>query len=447
MRVTTLAMREQKNQLLPDWLRFLNLGVEDSLPFAEKVRRYITTGCSAALAVAGFGFALANALDDRLFLVAHNLIAGFSGLAGLALVWTGSPRLAFGTVTLFAGLSFFQSAVRFNNGTEFYLVTGIVACMFMFDNRFSRWSLSLLLGVLFTLAKLVLLADGTVVSAISPGHYALNLWIFLLGVMVFLEVYRVVNRNYRKRLEEQQEKLERQRGELETANRAKERLFAILGHDLRGPVGNVRSVLDLLRHGELSDEEVAELRDSLADETTNLEEMLENLLAWAAGQMDRIEPRPDRFSLREKVAEVFAAQSVAAARKDVRLINEVPADLHPFADPAQVQTVLRNLVSNGVKFTLGGGLVRVSAEAVGERAEVTVEDSGVGMDPGRIASLGRGEIQTSSRGTDREKGFGIGLRICDEFVRANGGELSVGRSERAGGTAVSFGLPAKGRST
>ena len=427
--------------LLPRWLRILDMHVEDALPFAEKLRRYITSGCSLALVLGGFGFALFNWINGGPALVPSNLVTGLGGLCGLFLIGVGSPRMAFGSITLVAGLGFFSSAIRFGNGNENFLVLGIVASMFMFDRAVSRWALSLVSGLLFLLAKLVMLAEGLDTTVLPPVQYAVNLSIFLFGVMIFLELYRIVNRKYRKRLETQQRELEEHRQRLEESNRAKERLFAILGHDLRGPVGNVRSVLDLLRGGQLDSEEFDNLRDSLESETANLESMLENLLEWASSQLDRIEPRPFDSCVRDFLREEMRAIEAAAARKGVCLEEAVQPDLFARVDPTHLRTILRNLVSNGIKFSEAGGRVRVSAGLEMDRIVVSVSDEGMGMSARQVDSIRNGALRESRAGTGNEKGFGLGLRICADLIRANHGVLEVD-STPGKGSVFSISLPA-----
>ncbi len=426
--------------LLPRWLRILDMHVEDSLPFAEKLRRYITTGCSVALVLGGFGFALFNWISGGLALVPSNLVTGLGGLCGLVLVGVGSPRMAFGSITLVAGLGFFSSAIHFGNGNENFLVLGIVASMFMFDRMVSRWALSLLNGLLFLFAKLVMLAEGVESTVLPPVQYAVNLSIFLFAVMLFLELYRIVNRKYRERLEAQRCELEKHRERLEESNRAKERLFAILGHDLRGPVGNVRSVLDLLRGGQLDSEEFDDLRGSLESETANLESMLENLLEWASSQLDRIEPRPVDACLKDFIRVEIRANEAAAVRKGVRLEESVRPEFVARVDPMHLRTILRNLISNGIKFSKAGGKVLVSVGLEKDRILVSVADDGTGMNARQLDSIRSGALRESRAGTDNEKGFGLGLRICADLIRANDGVLGV-ESTLGKGSVFSFSLP------
>ena len=436
------------NSLLPAWLKFLDFRAEDHLPIAEKIRRYITFGLSVSMAIGGLFFTVYNSIIGSDFLVPQNRLLFMGGVFGVVLTLIQMYRVSFAVISASAMVSFFVSSVLFDNGAENFLVTGIVATMFMFDNRLTRWSISVAEGAFFIYAKYLLYEScGMSNSGVSFLHHATNLILFLLGLVAFLEVFRVVNRNYRQLLEEQHGQLEKQHRQLEEqatqmaeANDSKERLFAILGHDLRGPVGNVRSVLDLLRAGELTQKESEGFLEELGQEVGNLEGLLENLLGWASTQLQRIEPYPVDYSIRNQVAEVFRIQTEAAGRKKIQLVNDADEKHWVRADQAQIQTALRNLVSNGIKFTPGGGEVRIHTELRGGKVLIVVSDSGVGISEESIRAMRRGQIQKPRRGTHQEKGFGIGLRICDEFISANGDRLSIS-AEEGKGSVFYFSLP------
>tara|TARA_R100000027_G_scaffold67699_1_gene67933 strand:+ start:12731 stop:14068 length:1338 start_codon:yes stop_codon:yes gene_type:complete len=417
-------------------LQFLYIGNEEELSVAEKIRRYITLGLSLALAVGAFLFLVSNWINGKNDMIYHNLLLVMGGIGGVVLARIGFYRTAFAVILIVGNLSFFVSSVLFNNGSENYLITGIVAVMFMFERRLVRLVLSVFFGVLFNIVKLEQIgARGWEHEVLTPLHYSINIWTFLVGIIAFMELYRVVNQNYRDLLEKQREQLENQTRDLAIANESKEKLFAILSHDLRGPVGNVRSVLDLVMEGDLDAEGFDEFRGDLAREVGDVEVMLENLLGWASSHLHGLDPEPKDFALRRQVEEVLSLLHDRAQRKQIQLVNDVGPGVWVHADFLQIQTVLRNLVSNAIKFTPAdsGGEVKVSAEQDGDRVRISVADTGVGMSQDKIALLEAGRIQISDRGTDSEKGFGIGLRICDDFIKANGGQLAV-ESEVGAGT-------------
>ncbi|MBC2604029.1 sensor histidine kinase [Puniceicoccus vermicola] len=426
-----LSMIERS--LLPSWLSILNFRMKGSLPISEKVRRYILMGLSIPMSIGGFVFLVYNLFARNDVLLPLNLLLMTGGLSGIILGAFQLHRTALGIILMVAMIAFASSAIRFNNGAENFLIMGIIASMLMFDNRLVRWSIAVIDGIFLNAAKLILLGSpGSDDLAISPLYYSVSLWVFLLGTIAFLEVFRVVNQKSRLQMEKEHKSLEQQAEELTLANESKESLFAILGHDLRGPVGNVRSFLEFLQSDDLSQEDRRKLQDELIQEVGNLEVLLDNLLGWASTQLQQLVPYPVDYRLCDQVGEVLQVQYESASRKNIRLINDVDSTHWVCADRAQIQTVLRNLVSNGIKFTPQEGEVRVSSKDRGDMILIMVVDSGIGISAERIVTLRSGNIQKPSRGTNREKGFGIGLRICDQFISANGARLSIDSTDGEG---------------
>jgi len=372
-------------------------------------------------------------------LVYHNVLLALTGFCGLILVWFRLPRIGFTTIALMAGLIFFTSSVLFENGTQYFLIMAIVVSMFMFDSRLARWAMAIFLGSLFCMAEISVVSEKQELI-VPPVQVGINILLFVFGTIFFLEIYRVVNRNYRKRLEEQHRKLSEQAEILERSNQAKEKIFAILGHDLRSPVASVRSVLDLIGSGDLEKETLADLVDELEQDVENLETMLESLLEWASTQLQKVKPSPEAFSLHAQVEEVLQLQASTARRKGIELINEADKTSWIYADRSQLFTVLRNLVSNGIKFTENGGSVTVRSTKQDRDWLISVVDTGVGMNPEKLIIVREGRALSASRGTGNEKGFGIGLRICDEFIAANGSVLEI-LSEMGKGSCFRFSLP------
>jgi signal transduction histidine kinase len=158
--------------------------------------------------------------------------------------------------------------------------------------------------------------------------------------------------------------------------------------------------------------------------------LLENLPGWARSQTDAIDPVPRNLPLLER----------QAREKEVSLVLDVSEKTWVTADKEMFETIIRNLASNAVKFTPPGGTVTIEAERIDEQVEVRIRDRGVGMDQDRLNTLFNIGVLFSSPGTANERGHGLGLQICNEFVRKNGGELKV-ESTPGKGSTFFFALP------
>lgn len=283
-------------------------------------------------------------------------------------------------------------------------------------------------------------SDGT--RPIFFQSLGLNLLICLLTSVVLLKLIRTTVLRYQERLEAKNTELTRREDQLLKANAAREKLFSIIGHDLRGPIGNIKSSLDLLGDGTLDAKTFHEFRDDLGKGVNHVLVTLENLMEWGSLQSDSFRARVEDVDLRSAAQKGIELLSLVAKEKNIQVENAIPEDAVARADSYQIQAVLRNLLSNAVKFTPKNGEVRLSAAREGTGWRVSVRDNGVGMDAERVSRLLAREHETpSSPGTENERGLGLGLQLCQDFVRANHGVLAV-ESTEGRGTTVSFTLPA-----
>ncbi len=237
--------------------------------------------------------------------------------------------------------------------------------------------------------------------------------------------------------------IKRQREELDRLNATKDRLFSVIGHDLRGPFMGLLGALELLR--DASDDMDAQTKHELI---TNLYEsaertyrLLENLLEWSRSQQRAIELHRRPIDLRELVVETIQLFQAAAGQKEVSVTTDVPDGLAVFADRDMIGTVMRNLVNNAVKFTKPGGSVTISARERASVVEIDVHDTGIGIDEEARDALFDLSRAVTRTGTGGERGSGLGLLLAHDYVIRNGGTISV-ESAPGEGTCFRLALPA-----
>ena len=235
--------------------------------------------------------------------------------------------------------------------------------------------------------------------------------------------------------------LEEKSLELDTLNRQKTLLFSIIAHDLRNPFQAILGLSSVLA-------KAAETRDAAAimrraqgvhQAAEQAYGLMESLFAWADLQMDTVAVPLGDVDLEAVAANVVAGMRELAADKGIRLETQC-AGLHVHAHGDMLATVLRNLVSNAIKFTLPGGSVTIGAISTGDMIKINVSDTGIGMPPGRTTDLFRLDRRTTTNGTAGERGSGLGLLLCRDLVGRLGGELDVD-SVMDRGTAFHFTLP------
>ncbi|MCS7004436.1 MAG: HAMP domain-containing histidine kinase [Cytophagales bacterium] len=223
-------------------------------------------------------------------------------------------------------------------------------------------------------------------------------------------------------------KLSESEANLRELNHIKNRFFSIISHDLRGPFNTLRGFLNILSsHAEgFSPSEIKALTAEMLIAVNNVYNLTNNLLQWSLTQTDGIKVNPTEVDLHKAVSETFTILSRQAQEKEITLYNYVPEGEKLYTDPNILDFVIRNLVANAIKFTEIGGWIRVSSHRLENgRLEIQVADNGVGIEPERLQKLFKIEERTSTKGTLNEKGTGLGLILCKEFLQKCNASMSV----------------------
>jgi signal transduction histidine kinase len=234
--------------------------------------------------------------------------------------------------------------------------------------------------------------------------------------------------------------LEEQSASLQSVNDTKDKLFAIIGHDLRGPVGGLKSILDMFTAGVLPQQAFLELTPKLRDNVQNVYTTLENLLQWSQAQMNGLLTHPQTIRVFPLVEEVSRLFTDSLTQKMIRIENLVSNDAQVYSDADHLKLILRNLFSNAIKFTQSGGHITVSAGTKEKDTVIVVTDNGIGMDHQQLQRLFVLSAAFSTQGTSGEKGTGLGLLLCKELAEKNNGFIRV-ESRLNEGTSFFIHLP------
>ncbi|MEK7720455.1 MAG: response regulator [Bacteroidota bacterium] len=246
------------------------------------------------------------------------------------------------------------------------------------------------------------------------------------------------------KLYQQSRILQEQSKKLQELVATKDKFFSIIAHDLRGPLGGFMSLTELLADEsfEFTPAEQKEMNLDLYKSSRNLFNLLENLLVWARMQQGQIVFNPVQINLKELVSESITALEDAIRKKAILVTEQVPERQNVYADSNMLQSIVRNLISNAIKFTPKAGSVTVSSYSTENNTSViVVKDTGIGMNSTMTANLFRLNINNSRPGTEGEQSTGLGLLLCKEFVEKHGGEIWVESVEDAG-TSFYFTIPA-----
>lgn len=236
-----------------------------------------------------------------------------------------------------------------------------------------------------------------------------------------------------------------QRKQIEQKSQFEKKIFSVIGHDLRSPVGNIRSYIDAyLSVNENLDSNTSNFLKDLYILADNSFSLLENILNWAKSQSGAIVCRPQPENIARIIHYNIKLFSIQAENKNISLRYVGTDDIKAFVDRELISGVLRNLISNAIKFTPHKGEVVITASHKkihgSSRAVVEVRDNGVGMSPETIDKILNKNIHLTTYGTDNEKGSGLGIQLCKEFISLNTGDLWI-ESKPGKGTSFFISLP------
>lgn len=227
--------------------------------------------------------------------------------------------------------------------------------------------------------------------------------------------------------------------ELEELNKLKDKLLSVVSHDFRGPLNSLRGTLTLFLKGTISNEELNMLTKDLVEKLDNTYNLLENLLSWAKSQMQGTKVYKKEIDLKSISNDCMDLLSPIAEKKLITINNGIKDPLYAFADNEMVKLVLRNLISNAIKFTTAGDQIHLGAIVKNDKVVFSVSDSGMGISNENQDRLFKPENYSTS-GTSNETGMGLGLLLCKDFIEKNDGEIWF-ESELGKGSIFYFSLP------
>lgn len=240
------------------------------------------------------------------------------------------------------------------------------------------------------------------------------------------------------------EALEKYTADLKELNKTKDKFFSIIAHDLKSPFQGLLGYSQILttEYETLSEEEKIFFINGIGELTNSAFRLLENLLEWSRMQTGRIAFDPETFLLNKEVSSTLLLLSQTAKNKDIALEKHIEGDISVFADKNMLTTIIRNLISNSIKFTKQEGKITLSAELIKNMVKITVADTGIGMRQEDVDKLFKLDKNFSTAGTNKEEGTGLGLLLCKEMVEKHGGRIWV-ESKVGEGSKFIFTVPQK----
>ncbi len=330
-------------------------------------------------------------------------------------------------------------AFGYRLGTQNYLVIALVALAIYATNKTYR-AISILVIILTAISV-------NLYQVYNPPVYPLPELTGLLSVINVLTPLVIISMicwNVIADAARSYSIISRQKRDLADSNQFKDKVLSILGHDMRTPFNSAKSLLYLLENKSLSAEEHKQVMSQLHADIDLSLQTLDNILDWASqayyGSVLKTKTQTHLIMIKAMVDTTIAGFSHLATQKQISLLSEIKHGTTLAADPQQLAFVLRNLTSNALKFSHPGQAVTFTSQEKDDMVVISIKDQGLGMEPQQLNSLFKIETRSSLQGTAKEKGSGLGLIFCKEFIENNGGELWI-QSELGKGTLASFALP------
>jgi signal transduction histidine kinase len=366
-------------------------------------------------------------------------------------------------VQLFAALFFLFTPIYLSSQTIpyylifcgfllFYLLNIVIKVIYM-KRPFSIW-----VGGTYLLVFVAGINDILFSQSIIESYYVMPIGIFIFAVvqalvitrmfsLAFLEVETLsnklknINRNQKDIIQERTSLLNMQAQELQRSNQIKDKVFSIISHDLRAPIKSLSTVLTWVAEDDLSFEELKKSLGSISKNVDTLNLTLENLLQWSRSQLMGLKSEPELIDVRKPIQEIIELFKIQSSEKGIKLKYNISDRFAVFVDKHNLNLLLRNLISNAIKFTHENGIVEISVSNYEENYTlICVKDDGMGMSKDAIEKVFSTTEHFTTYGTNNEKGTGLGLLLCKEYVDGSNGKIWI-ESELGKGTSILFTLP------
>jgi two-component system sensor histidine kinase/response regulator len=408
-------------------VRVANIGITSELTFHEKKKTQLLNVVVASGIPINLFFCFLNFVQGKPLLCIINFLLFGGSIIILVINSYRKFLLSRLILTFLASVLFIIEAVFFRNGGEYYLVTNLLVIIIYFNERRYIILISIFNCLLFIGVKIFLHTSSYTYGIVPFGRVLFNIsWSLLIMVLALIF--------FKKEQKDYQEQVEEKNKELEKLNDTKQKLFSIIAHDLRSPIGQLRNSLDLVNREYMSPETFKQISSRLSSEVDHLHSTLDNLLRWSLSQFQGIKAVPEKLALDELIEKNATLFRQSFETKNISFQYNA-AGLSVLADPDHLMLVIRNLVSNAIKYSYHDGCITVRTYENANNIIIEIADTGMGMNEEIKASVfNESANMFSNTGTLNEKGTGLGLKLCKEFIEKNNGQIWLESAEGKGST-------------
>ena len=413
------------------WRALSHLGIDPQMTYMEIKRVHMVNLIAITCVPSMFLFSGVNFYEGRYFLAMINGANALFCLSVLFLQYYKQQELA---KVILLGVSFcffYFGALFYGNAGENFLLCIIIVCMLLYDSRVVQWSVGIL--VIAGILSIKLFPEELLLTDHVPrSRILINTFGSLVFIVIAVHFFKNIIYNNMMLIEEQRQKLQ-------VLNQDKERIFSIVAHDIRSPLATLEGMVFLLQQqvldGAVSEEYIMQLQRQIAKQ----KEVLDDILSWSSRSMRGAAQFSASTSVAEVVQSLLNVFQSACEKKGIKLLIDIDQFFQVFVDRDHLMIIMRNMVSNAIKFSHKNGIIKISASQDMGYGFIHVKDQGIGMEKGQAEDLFH-TIQRRSVGTGKEPGAGLGLLLCSELIKHNNGIVRVD-SVRGQGSQFSVGFP------
>lgn len=430
--------------------RVKNIGATPEMTTQEKSKLVIFNFLNFLQVITGTVIPIIGLINADKFPVVGWLIVCMPALVSIAVLILNSYHKHQEALLAYFVLYPLFICVNYINGISLgaelsFILYGILSVFFIQDIGYMIFSIAFSMVSYFFLS--VILKKYTYqLEEINFVAYLINQVLAIVYIFYGLYLIKTENGNYNMALQQtnveikkQSNQLQQQAEELDQLNSLKNKLFSVISHDLKAPMYALRNLFDNIDKQDMPAEDIKSLIPDVKKDLNYTVSLMENLLHWTKSQMRSHTVKPGLINLSDIVDEVMHLLHLQAEAKKIKITKRANGPVYAWGDYDMINLVIRNLVSNAVKFTPSGGQICIGASEMEGFAEVYVKDSGRGMTTQEVKKINAHEFFTTN-GTAKEQGTGLGLMLCKEFLVKNDGCLRI-ESEPGKGSTFSFTLP------
>ncbi len=413
------------------WNFFSHIGAHPEMSYIDFKRVYMINLIALLCLLPTIFFSILNFIDHRYILSAINFSNSICAFTVLLLQYYEKHNIAKATLLTSNSVFFFLGALLYKNGGEYFLLCTLIVSMLMYDNR--KIHIILCLTVAFLISLLYLLPDILPPNQQVPRSRSVFNIINALAFMVvavnfFLDI---IYKNMKK--------IEHQRRHLEYLNRDKEKIFSIIAHDIKSPFANLEALVFMFRNQMLDSTTSQEYIQQIYQQIKQQNQALDDLLQWGSSGMQGMDTKASALLIKPMIQQIIKGFIENTQSKQLKININIPIETQIIANRDHTIIILRNLISNAIKFSYANGNINIYASTDDHYTHIHIQDEGIGIPPSKSALLFN-EIQQKSFGTEDEPGSGVGLVLCKDLIERNKGVVNI-QSTPNKGSVFSVGLP------